>query len=174
MKKFLTIALLTVTIIASACWFTATDWGVVYIASINDTDLTPVFGTFPTVTVPAAGTQNLPATITMKVVPSITNGTAIIEALMVWKYASGTRWKILSYRKDFSETMDYTKPLALFGRNNFNPPGVQSGDSIMGGFIVRDIITSNADIDISPTPTGVEGNWQFQYRFIMTVGTVRR
>ena len=174
MKKFLTIALLALTLVASACWFTATDWQVVYIASINDTDLTPVFGTFPTVTVPAAGTQNLPATITMKVVPSITNGTAITEALMVWKYASGTVWKILDHRQNFGETMDYTKPLALFGPYNFNPPGVQSGDSIMGGFITRDATTSNADIDICPTPTGVEGNWQFQYRFIMTVGTVRR
>jgi len=173
MKKFLTALFLTATIYASACLFTATDWQVVYFTSVNETDITPTFGTFPTVTVPEAGTQNLPATIFVKAVPSITNGTAIQEALLQWKYDGSTKWHTVCHLQDFDWVIDFTKPLPLFGKYNFNPPGVAPGDVLLVRIQVTDSTTVNAQIDVDTTAEGTNG-WQDQWVFSMTVGTVRR
>ena len=173
MKKLLTALLLTVTIIASACWFTAADWQVVYFTSVNETDITPTFGTFPTVTVPEAGTQNLPATIFVKMVPSITNGTPIQQALLQWKYSASTKWHTVNNLENFTWVIDFTKPLPIWGSYNFNPAGVQSGDVLLVRLQVTDATTVNANIDVDTTAEGTNG-WRDQWVFSMTVGSVRR
>jgi len=174
MKKFLTALFLTATIYASACWFTATDWQVVYFTSVNETDITPDFSAgYPTVTVPEAGTQNIPATICVKMVPSVTNGTPIQQALLQWKYSSGTKWKTVNNLESFTWVIDFTKPIPIFGSYNFNPAGVQSGDVILVRLQVTDATTVNAQIDVDTTAEGTNG-WQDQWVFSMTVGTVRR
>jgi len=173
MKKFLTTILIMGAIIASACWFTSTDWRVVYFTKVNETDITPTFGTYPTVTAPEAGIQNLPATIYMKITPSVTNGTAIQEALLQWKYSTGTKWKTVCHLKDFAWVIDYTKPIPLFGKYCFNPAGVKSGDVLLVRLQVTDATTVNAQLDVDTTAEGTNG-WQDQWVFSMTVGTVRR
>jgi len=173
MKKFLTVALLALTIGVSACWFTAVDWQVVYFTRVNDTDITPTFGTFPTVSAPEAGTQNVPCTILIKAVPSVTNGTPIQQALLQWKYASGTTWKTVNNLENFTWVLDFSKPIPLFGRYNFNPAGVATGDVLLVRLQVTDATTVNAQIDVDTTAEGTNG-WQDSWVFSMTVGSVRR
>jgi len=172
MKKFLTIALLALTLVASACWFTAADWQVLYFTKVNETDITPT-GTWGSITVPEAGTQNLPATIFVKAIPSVTNGTPIQEALLQWKYDGSTNWKTVCHLEDFTWVIDFTKPLPLFGSYNFNPPGVQSGDVLLVRIQVTDATTVNAQLDQDTTAEGTNG-WRDSWVFSMTVGVVRR
>ena len=175
MKKFLTIALLALTIAVSACWFTATDWESVYFTRVNDTDCTPVFGAFPSYTMDnEVGTQNFPLTVFVHIVPSVTNGIPIDEVLLQWKYDTvlGT-WHTICTLADFTFIIDYTKPLALWGSYAVNPAGIQSGDNLLFRLQSIDAVSVNAQIDVDTTVSGTNG-WQKLWIFSTTVGSVRR
>lgn len=172
MKKILTIALLALTIAASACWFTAADWQVVWIDSVNNTSITPVFGTFPTVTAAECGTINIPATVRVKITPSVTNATPILETRLQWKHSASTTWKTICELKDLDWALDYSTPIAIFGTYNFNPPGVKTGDVVLIRLQVEDATTVNAQIDVDTTAEGTNG-WQDQWVTSMTIG-IRR
>jgi len=172
MKKLLTIILLGLAITSQACWFTSADWQAVWIDRINNTSVAPT-GSWGAITAPEAGTINIPATVYIKVTPSTTNAISIDEVRLQWKYSTSTTWTTINVIKDVTWTINYSKPLAFFGKYNLNPAGARSGDTILIRLQVVDALSVNAQIDVDTTAEGTNG-WEDQWVTSMTIGQVRR
>ena len=164
MKKFLTAILLIMTVAVSACWFDAVSWKGVYFTRVNDTDCTPIFGTFPAYTMDNDVDEQLfPLDIYAVVMPSETNNIKLDTVLLQWKYvgATITGWKTICTLEDFNWTLSYSnvEGVCLFGKRAVNPAGVQTGDSVVFRLYVADAVSCNAQLDNDTTYLGLLG-WE--------------
>ena len=176
MKKFLTLVILAAGISASACWFTELNFARHYIAKVNTTVTFPADAvwTGDLITCPAAGTQDLPCQVWIKLQPRSESGSpAITEALLQYKKLPSGTWTTFKTLRQLNWTMDFSKPVQLFGPNIFDPPGAVANDEYLIRLYFTDGVYENADLGVN-APEGGDTVWRAQWVTKITISGKRR
>lgn len=187
-KKMLVVLALIAGVTASACWFTSENFNKHYIAMVNTamTVYTDQSGNLTwnggsEVVCPPAGTQDLPAQIWVKLEPR-TGGTAVSEAILQYKKLPAGNWVTFKHIKTPTAggtanwTVNFDKPVQLFGPNVFDPPSAVTGDSYLVRLYFFDGVYENADLDENPSEGGnfgTGGTWHNQWITKITIGKRR-
>lgn len=183
MKRFLTVLLLAVGLSASACWFTELNFNRHYIAKVNmaytfycadyHPELIPAWTGNP-ISCPPAGIQDMPAQIWVKLQPRSEEGApAISEALLQYKKLPSGTWTTFKTLHQLNWTMDFSKPVQLFGPNIFDPPGAAVNDEYLVRLWFSDGVFENADLDVN-APEGGNTVWRNQWVTKITISGKRR
>lgn len=175
-KKLLATLVLVAGLSASACWFTELNFNRHYIAMVNTTVTFPAnpAWTGENITCPPAGTQELPCQIWIKLQPRTEeNAPAIKEALLQYKKLPSGTWTTFKTLRQLNWTMDFSKPVQLFGPNIFDPPGAQSGNEYLVRLYFTDGIYENADLGTN-APEGGDTTWRNQWVTKITISGKRR
>ena len=175
MKKYLLSIVLMATTVASACWFTELNFDRHYIARVNTKVTFPADATWTgnPITCPAAGKQNLPAQIWVKLQPRSEAGAPkITEAILQYKKLPSGTWITFRTLKNLNWDIDYSKPVQLFGPNIFDPPGAVEDDEYLVRLWFSDGLYENADIG-TDAPEGGNAVWKNQWVTKIIIGKRR-
>lgn len=176
MKRFLAVLLLAVGLSASACWFTELNFSRHYIAKVNTaiTFYSDSIWTGNPIACPPAGIQDMPAQIWVKLQPRSEEGApAITEALLQYKKLPSGSWVTFKHLHQLNWSMDFSKPVQLFGPNIFDPPGAQAGNEYLVRLWFSDGVFENADLDVN-APEGGNTVWRNQWVTKITISGKRR
>ena len=123
---------------------------------------------------PPAGIQDLPCQVWIKLQPRSEEGApAITEALLQYKKLPSGAWTTFKTLRQLNWTMDFSKPVQLFGPNIFDPPGAQSGNEYLVRLYFTDGIYENADLGTN-APEGGDTTWRNQWVTKITISGKRR
>lgn len=178
LKKFLMIAVAVAGVSASACWFTASNYARCYIALINTaatfyTNPVPDW-TGSNIPCPPAGTQSLPCQVWIKLQPRSEEGAAAITtAVLQYKKLPSGVWTTFKTLTALTWTVDFSKPMELFGPNIFDPPGAAAGNEYLIRLYFTDGIYENADLGVD-APEGGDTVWRNQWVTKIIIGAHRR
>ncbi len=169
MKSTLTTFLLAATTIATACWFTESNFNATYIASVNSKYVHyNKVSTISQATYTNGSVVELPISVQIKVSPRFgdqpgeSGSKPITAAKLQYKVvkADGTNgsWITVKSLNNPDWDMDFPEPVNLFGRDGIiNPTGAQPNDWIVirvwmtdGMYQTGDL---SEDIDIAEIPT---------------------
>ena len=159
MKRFFLTSLLILGITASACWFTEDSFNTSYIAGANNyvVHYTET-NSFEAATYYNGMSVSMPMTLFVKISPR-ESGKNIVQAVLQYKISGQTTWtpiRTLTNVSDFNQT----DPVAIFGRNTIDIPGLKSGDEFYIRVYLTDGIyeTGNLNKDITQTPKDTESS----------------
>jgi hypothetical protein len=175
-KRFLSVMLFAAGMSASACWFTELNFNRHYIAKVNTTVTFPADAvwTGDPISCPPAGIQDMPAQIWIKLQPRSEEGApAITEALLQYKKLPSGTWTTFKTLRQLNWTMDFSKPVQLFGPNVFDPPGAAAGNEYLVRLWFSDGVFENADLDVN-APEGGNTVWRNQWVTKITISGKRR
>ena len=175
MKKYLLSIALMATTVASACWFTELNFNRHYIARVNNKVTFPANAvwTGQAIVCEAAGKQNLPAQIWIKLQPRSEAGAPkITEAILQYKKLPSGNWITFKTLKNVNWDIEYHRPVQLFGPNVFDPPGAVEDDEYLVRLWFSDGLYENADLSID-TPEGGNLLWRNQWVTKIIIGKRR-
>ena len=165
---------------ASACWFTTVNYDKCYIARINTaiTFYSDATWTGSSIPCPPAGTQDLPCQVWVKIAPRDVESpydapAAIHEALLQYKKLPSGSWTTFKDLHAVAWTMDFSKPVELFGPNIFDPPGAVANDEYLVRLYFTDGIYENAALATN-APEGGDATWRNQWVTKITISGKRR
>lgn len=176
MKKLLLCsALLLLSPLFMACWFTSENYQKCYIAQINTADVFYESAAFDAggVAHPEAGEISFPATVWVKLQPREGQTEPTQFTLQFKKLPSGS-WTTIKTISNPAWTVNFSRPVALFGKGILNNlSGVTAGDDILVRVYVTDGLYENADLANDTTEDGTNG-WQDQWVVKLTVSSNER
>ena len=175
MKRILLSTILAIATVTSACWFTELNFNRHYIARVNTKAVFPADATWTgnPIVCPAAGKQNIPAQIWVKLQPRSEAGSPqITEAILQYKKLPSGTWITFKTLKNLNWTIDYSKPVELFGPNVFDPPGAQTDDEYLVRLWFSDGLYENADLGVN-APEGGGNGWINQHVTKIIIGRRR-
>lgn len=175
-KKILALTILALGLSVNACWFTALNFNRNYIARINTaiTFYTDSVWTGSPIACPPAGVQDLPCQVWVKLQPRSEEGApAITEALLQYKKLPSGTWTTFKTLNQINWTIDFNKPVQLFGPNIFDPPGAATGNQYLVRLYFSDGIYENADLAVN-APEGGDATWINQWVTKITISGKRR
>jgi len=175
-KKILALIVLTAGLSASACWFTELNFARHYIAKVNTaiTFYSDSVWTGGNIACPPAGIQDMPAQIWIKLQPRSESGAPeITEALLQYKKLPSGAWTTFKTLRQLNWTVDFSKPVQLFGPNIFDPPGAAANDKYLVRLYFTDGIYENADLGAN-APEGGDTTWRNQWVTKITISGKRR
>lgn len=175
-KKILALTILAVGLSVNACWFTELNFARHYIARVNTaiTFYSDAAWTGDPITCPPAGVQDLPCQVWIKLQPrSEVGAPAITEALLQYKKLPSGTWTTFKTLRQLNWSMDFSKPVQLFGPNIFDPPGAVVNDEYLVRLYFTDGVFENADLDVN-APEGGDTTWRNQWVTKITISGKRR
>ena len=127
---------------------------------------------------PPAGTQDLPCQVWVKIAPRETETgydapAPISTALLQYKKLPDGTWTTFKTLTTINWTMDFTKPVQLFGPNIFDPAGAVENDEYLIRLYFTDGIYENADLGVN-APEGGDTTWRNQWVTKITISGKRR
>ncbi len=126
-----------------------------------------------------AGLQDLPCQVWVKIAPreaeSPYNAPAPIhEALLQYKKLPSGTWTTFKDLHAINWTMDFSKPVQLFGPNIFDPPGAVANDKYLVRLYFTDGVYENALLSENPPEFGTGTTWKNQWITKITISGKRR
>ena len=161
MKKILCSIIVCTAALASACWFTDSNYNGNYIAGVNNfvSHYTPAT-TFSQALYHNGGTVSLPLTVYVKLSPRLPDqegetedSKPIVKAILQYKVYRNGLWSTWTTVKSFDNPkwdLSYSRAVPLFGRENIYPQGLTGGDQIMVRLYLTDGPYETGDLNIDP------------------------
>lgn len=127
---------------------------------------------------PPAGTQDLPCQVWVKIAPRTAETgfdapAPISTAMLQYKKLPSGTWTTFKTLTTINWTMDFNKPVQLFGPNIFDPPTATTGDEYLVRLYFTDGIYENADLGVN-APEGGDTAWRNQWVTKITISGKRR
>lgn len=160
LKTLFTTALTSLSIVASACWFTQDNFNGNYISFITGDN----FHYTPTELITNAVYKNgyvvdMPFTVYVKVSDrfgdqSGEEGTKkIVRAVLQYKVLPSGSWITIKELKDLNWDMNFQNPVSLFGRNTINITNISAGTEILIRLYLSDGTYETGDLNTDITST---------------------
>lgn len=185
LKSLLSSVLLAVSLVANACWFTEDNFNGNYIAFLTG----DIVHYSPTAVISNATYYNgqtvaMPFTVFVKVSNRFdeeSGSNSIKRAILQYKVLPNGEWVTVKDINNPDWDMDFQNPVALFGRNTINIPGLENNTEILIRLYLSDGIyeTGNLSSDISgdaipdvangPVPSEIEYSGGWTAPFVMRV-----
>ncbi len=130
------------------------------------------------ITHPPAGTQDLPCQVWVKITPRTAETgydapAPISTAMLQYKKLPSGTWTTFKTLTTINWTMDFNKPVQLFGPNIFDPPSAVANDQYLVRLYFTDGIYENADLGTN-APEGGNTVWRNQWVTKITISGKRR
>ena len=185
LKKLCCAALAALSFSLAACWFDEDNFDGNFIAGVNNYQAHHSAGAASLAAAAYANGASVAMPITVWVKVSPRDGNRIVRATLQYKILPSGSWTTVRTIDNPSWNMDFSQPVALFGRNCIDIPGVAAGTSILIRLYLSDgtYETGSLSADISDTVPDTAtaasggvyaGGWTAPFVFRVTASGVRR
>lgn len=170
-KLFAIVFLAAASFVSFGCWFTEENFNNSYIASVNGISHYTEGTSLASAIYLNGFSVALPLTVYVKVTPHQYNtiSTPIVKAVLQYKKLPDGRWTTVKTIENVSWAMNFTLPVALFGRNAIDVRNLAAGTELLirvyfstglyeNGDLESDITSTIAD-EVSGEDGIYEGGW---------------